>query len=164
MHVAYGSETDEGATIYYERVTLTMSVMKTAVYLAGTVVSDLFIVSIFMSFLLMSIVLICVALPVISMLYRMECEHRRHHFPSPSVYRRHWYVSTSSPTPPSLNASFSDRDRGGLYLVARRNECCLQPEARENHKLILLLHSRLERRLHRCVYIAVLADVGDASF
>jgi hypothetical protein len=162
VHVAYASEADEGATIYYERVTSMMSVMKTAVYLAGTIVSDLFIVRIFKSFFLMPIILICVALPVISMLYRMECKYRRHHFPSPSVYRRHWYVSPSSPTPPSLNASFSDRDRGGLYPVARRNECCIQPEARENHKLILLLHSRLERRLHRCV-IAV-ADVRDASF
>jgi hypothetical protein len=50
-----------------------------------------------------------------------------------------------------FGASFSDRDRGNLYPVARRREYCIQPEARANHKLILRLHSRLECCLHRCV-------------
>jgi hypothetical protein len=38
------SETDQGADLYYVRVTAPLSVVKTAIYLAETVVSDLFIV------------------------------------------------------------------------------------------------------------------------
>ncbi|KAI0271304.1 hypothetical protein BC834DRAFT_435837 [Gloeopeniophorella convolvens] len=44
LFLAYrNSQTDTGADIYFANVTQTLSVMKTAVYLAETVVSDLFI-------------------------------------------------------------------------------------------------------------------------
>ncbi|KAF8502711.1 hypothetical protein F5888DRAFT_1114413 [Russula emetica] len=44
LYIAFHtSETDEGADIYYVRVTSTMSIVKTAVYLVETIVSDLFI-------------------------------------------------------------------------------------------------------------------------
>jgi hypothetical protein len=39
----HGSETNEGADLYYVNVTSTASIMKTAVYLLETIVSDLFI-------------------------------------------------------------------------------------------------------------------------
>jgi hypothetical protein len=49
----------------------------------------------------------------------MECEPRRHRFPSPSVYRRHWYVSSSfqrllhSTLPPSATGI------GAVYTLSR---------------------------------------------
>jgi hypothetical protein len=48
LYIAFhGSETEEGADLYYIRVTSTMSLIKTSVYLAETIVSDLFIVRIY---------------------------------------------------------------------------------------------------------------------
>lgn len=47
LYIAFnGSETDQGADLYYFRVTSMMSLLKTSVYLTETIVSDLFIVSI----------------------------------------------------------------------------------------------------------------------
>ena len=45
LYIAYHkSETDDGADLYYLRVTSMTSIMKTSIYLGETVVSDLFIV------------------------------------------------------------------------------------------------------------------------
>jgi hypothetical protein len=45
LYLAFnGSETVQGADLYYEQVTSPTSIIKTSVYLAETIVSDLFIV------------------------------------------------------------------------------------------------------------------------
>ncbi len=52
LYFAYhASQTDSGADQYYVNVTSMLSIMKTSVYLAETVVSDLFIVSLSIRFL-----------------------------------------------------------------------------------------------------------------
>jgi hypothetical protein len=48
LYIAFhGSETDQGADSYFLRVTSTTSIIKTSVYLAETIVSDLFIVRLY---------------------------------------------------------------------------------------------------------------------
>ena len=45
LYLAFqGSETEHGADLYFDRVTSSLSIVKTSVYLAETIVSDLFIV------------------------------------------------------------------------------------------------------------------------
>ena len=97
LYIAFHqSETDEGADLYYFRVTSMASLMKTSVYLAETVISDLFIVRLYSQFFALCTDLV---LPlVISVLYSMEREYPRHHSPSHSIYRRYRYASPSSPT------------------------------------------------------------------
>lgn len=91
LYLAFqGSQTEQGADLYYVRVTSTLSVMKTAVYLGETVVSDLFIVRTSKSFSLDVLVPIRAARPALSVLYRLECEHPHHRTPDPSISRRHW--------------------------------------------------------------------------
>lgn len=53
----------------------------------------------------------------------------------------------------TLNASSSNGHRGRLHAIAHRDEHSLQQRAAENFKFILLLHSRFEHRLHRCVFV-----------
>ena len=56
----------------------------------------------------------------------------------------------------TLNASStfsSDGHRSRLHIIAHRDGHSLQQRATEDLKLILLLHSRFERRLHRCVFV-----------
>ncbi len=97
LYIAFhGSETDDGADLFYLRVTSVTSLMKTSVYLAETVVSDLFIVRSYPQ-----VDVLCtdpVVPPVISVLHCMEREHPHHRSPSHSIYRRHRYASPPSPT------------------------------------------------------------------
>jgi hypothetical protein len=87
-------------------------------------------------------------------LYRLECERPHHRSSKPSISRRHWYALALTSNPDLRSTlSFRNRDRGSLHPDAHRDECCLQQGARENHKLFLLLHSRVECCLHRCVVL-----------
>lgn len=90
-----GSETVDEADAYFAHVTSTSSLLKTSVYLAETIVSDLFIVRIQVLFL-NALRTDRVAPPAISVLYCMECEHSYHRYPSHFICRRHRYASPSS--------------------------------------------------------------------
>ena len=82
---------------------------------------------------------------------------------SPSSFSQSFYISPTLVCLPiipnaecTLNVIFHrDRDRGSLYSVAHRAGYCLQQGARANLKLFLLLHSRLEYCLHRCVLYCI---------
>jgi hypothetical protein len=158
LYIAFnGSETDQGADQYYVRVTSTTSLVKTSVYLVETVVSDLFIVRLYLPspFSQCALYRSGRATSYIgAMLYGTRV--------SPPSFSRSFYISPTLVCPPhhprrggTLNASFRDRDRGNLRPVAHRAGCCLRQEARANHKLILRLHSCLECRLHRCVLYCI---------
>jgi hypothetical protein len=169
LYIAFnGSETDQGADQYYVRVTSTTSIVKTSVYLVETIVSDLFIVRLYLPspFSQCTLYRSGRATSYIgAILYGTRV--------SPPSFSQSFYISPTSVCPPhrpqrggTLNASFRDRDRGNLHPVAHRAGCCLRQEARANHKLILRLHSCLECRLHRCVLYCILhfADGEDKSF
>lgn len=133
------------------------SLMKTSVYLVETIVSDLFIVC-------SSLLSICLV-PISSSLQLYRCYIVWNASIPMIVLPVILYIADIGMPPyhpqrrRTLNAifrtSFRDRDRGSLFLVARWAGYRLQPEARANHKRILLLHSRLECCLHRyvsCIY------------
>lgn len=85
------SETNDGADLYYFNVTSMLSVMKTSVYLAETLASDLFIVRLSIAIQYSREYPSSVSTAV-SVLYCLEREPRGHHSPGPSLYRRHWYA------------------------------------------------------------------------
>jgi len=86
------SQSSSDADIYYANVTSMLSIMKTAVFLVETVVSDMFIVSLSNRFSSTNVLPIRIALSVISVLYRLEFEPPDHGSPSHSVPCRHRYV------------------------------------------------------------------------
>ena len=91
LYIAFEkSETDQGADLYFIRVTAPLSVVKTSIYLAETVVSDMFIVC--ASKYLSSMCDLPSPLSAISVLYRLECERPHRRSPNPSISRRHRYV------------------------------------------------------------------------
>jgi hypothetical protein len=57
----------------------------------------------------------------------------------------------------------SNGHRGSIHTIARRDERCLQQPSTENLQLILLLHSRFECCLHRCVFVRRTGR-GDVEF
>ena len=91
LYIAFEkSETDQGADLYFIRVTAPLSVVKTSIYLAETVVSDMFIVC--ASKYLSSMCDLPSPLSAISVLYRLECERPHRRSPNPSISRRHRYA------------------------------------------------------------------------
>jgi len=131
-----------------------LSVMNTSIYLAETVVSDLFIVRLSDPFLSTRVALISIAL---SQLYRCYIVWNASlavvAFPVLLYIADIGMPHLTYPNHIDLTTHPRNWDRGRLHPDPHRDECRLQQEARENHKCFLLLHSRPQCRLHRSVFV-----------